>query len=280
MEIPEPAALPGILESLASWQHNGAPFQLHPGDIGWHWRFGADATAIAMRVWAAAGETVAVGLVDGPTLRLALPSDGLDDALVTSVVADIEGTDVATVEAPRGSAVRSRLADHGWTEGELWTPLARDLSEPIDVEGLAVTVTDQLTVAPRVSVHRGAFEGSSFTAELWRQMALGPAYRSARCVVGWDSSGMPVAGATVWSAGRGRPGLLEPLGVPPEHRGRGYGTAIALAAAAALRDLGASTALVGTPSTNTAGVATYVAAGFVRGSQMPDLARPQTSKRT
>jgi GNAT superfamily N-acetyltransferase len=275
MEIPKAAALPGVLESLAFWQQDGAPFQLHPGDIGWHWRLGADATALATRVWAVAGEIVAVGLVDGPTLRLALPSDGSGDALVDSIVADIEATDLASVEAPRGSAIRSRLAEHGWTQGELWTPLVRDLSDPIDVEGLTVTVTDRLTVDPRVSVHRAAFHGSAFSAELWRAMASGPAYGSARCVVGWDRSGTPVAGATVWSAGRGRPGLLEPLGVPPEHRGHGYGTAIALAAAAALRDLGASTALVGTPSSNTAGVATYVAAGFVPGSQMPDLARPR-----
>ena len=60
----------------------------------------------------------------------------------------------------------------------------------------------------------------------------------------------------------GRPGLLEPMGVHAEHRGRGYGRAICLAAAAALRDLGASSALVCTPSANTSAVATYRAAGY------------------
>ncbi|MFJ7779052.1 hypothetical protein [Streptomyces yangpuensis] len=35
---------------------------------------------------------------------------------------------------------------------------------------------------------------------------------------------------TVWSGGPGRPGLLEPMGVHREHRRRGHGTAVAVAA--------------------------------------------------
>ncbi|WP_407079868.1 GNAT family N-acetyltransferase [Arthrobacter jinronghuae] len=36
--------------------------------------------------------------------------------------------------------------------------------------------------------------------------------------------GHVVAVAAVWSAGGGRPGLIEPLAVHQEHRSRGYGT--------------------------------------------------------
>jgi len=43
---------------------------------------------------------------------------------------------------------------------------------------------------------------------------------------------------TVWSAGPGKPGLLEPMGVHQEHRGHGYGKAITVAAAASLQELG------------------------------------------
>jgi GNAT superfamily N-acetyltransferase len=47
-----------------------------------------------------------------------------------------------------------------------------------------------------------------------------------------------VAAVTVWSAGPGKPGLLEAMGVHREHRGLGYGKAITVAAAAALQELG------------------------------------------
>jgi hypothetical protein len=42
----------------------------------------------------------------------------------------------------------------------------------------------------------------------------------------------------VWSVGPGKPGLLEPMGVHQDHRGHRYGTAISVAAAAALQQLG------------------------------------------
>ena len=77
----------------------------------------------------------------------------------------------------------------------------------------------------------------------------------------------------MWSAGPGRPGLIEPMGVHRDHRGHGYGTAITVAGAAALRDMGSSSATVCTPSANVAGVATYRAAGFRQLPVTPDLTR-------
>lgn len=67
---------------------------------------------------------------------------------------------------------------------------------------------------------------------------------------------------TVWSAGPGKPGVLEPMGVHAEHRGHGYGRAISVAAAAALREMGACSAMVCTPGANVGAVATYRSAGF------------------
>lgn len=77
----------------------------------------------------------------------------------------------------------------------------------------------------------------------------------------------PVAAVTVWSAGPGKPGLLEPMGVHREHRGHGYGKAITIAAAAALQELGSSSAIVCAPSANVGAVATYKSAGF---QQLPE----------
>jgi ribosomal protein S18 acetylase RimI-like enzyme len=53
-----------------------------------------------------------------------------------------------------------------------------------------------------------------------------------------------------------------------DHRGHGYGKAITVAAAAALQELGSSSAIVCTPSFNVGAVATYKSAGF---QQLPEV---------
>ena len=95
----------------------------------------------------------------------------------------------------------------------------------------------------------------------------------ARCVVAYDDDDTAVAAATVWSAGAGRPGLLEPMGVHRDHRGRGHGRAISVAAAATLRELGSSSAIVATPGSNAGAVATYRSAGFQQLADVEDLRR-------
>jgi GNAT superfamily N-acetyltransferase len=87
------------------------------------------------------------------------------------------------------------------------------------------------------------------------------------------SQGNAVAAVTVWFAGPVTPGLLEPMGVDREHRGHGYGNAIAVAAAAALQELGSSSAIVCTPSSNLGAVATYKSARFQQLPEIRDLRR-------
>ena len=63
-----PAALDEIVEAVALWQEEGAPVQLHPGDLGWAWRFGAQALAggsacgaVTGRSWPPAWRTARMG---------------------------------------------------------------------------------------------------------------------------------------------------------------------------------------------------------------------------
>jgi len=259
------------VRALREWQCDGAPVQLHPGDLGWHWRFGAEVTAAAVRVWRRDGRMVAVGLLDGPDLlRLAIDPDAQDDEnLARQLAADVAEPERgvlppgdAYVEARLGAAFQGRLRDDGWEVDEPWTPLSRDLAEPVGDCGVRVEVIGPEQADVRAAVQRAAFEKSSFTDEAWRVMAAGPAYADAQCLVAYDGRNDAVAAVTVWSAGPGRPGLLEPMGVHRGHRGHGYGTAITVAAAAALQELGSSSAIVCTPSANLGGIATYRAAGF------------------
>lgn len=283
MQTPDAASLDEVVQALTGWQHDGAPVQLHPGDLGWHWRFGAQALAEAVRVWRRDDEILAVGFVDSPGLvRMAIaPAADGDDKLAHRMMADISDpargvlpSGEGIVEARFGTAFRELLRDDGWVADEPWTPLCRDLTEAVGDCGLRVEIVGAKHVLERVAVQRAAFGGSTFTVERWRTMAAGSPYRHARCLVGYDAHGDAVAAVTVWSAGQGRPGLLEPMGVHRDHRGHGYGTAITVAAAAALRDMGSSSATVCTRSSKVGAVSTYASAGFKRFPDATDFRRP------
>ncbi len=271
-----------VVRVLREWQCDGAPVQLHPGDLGWYWRFGADATAAAVRTWSRDGRMLAVGLLDGPELlRLAIAPDAQhDEELAHQMVADVTEPErgvlpqgSVSIEAPRGALFRGLLVDAGWEADESRASLSRDLAAPVEACGVRIAVIERTHAQVRAAVQRASFDTSTFTEERWHAMAAGVPYADARCLVAYDDQDMAVAAATVWSAGPGRPGLLEPMGVHREHRGRGYGTAITLAAAAALQELGSSSAIVCTASANVAAVATYESAGFQQLLEVRDLRR-------
>jgi len=271
------AGLSEVVGVLREWQDDRAPMQLHPGDLGWFWRFGADATAAAVRTWGRDGQILAVGLLDGPTLlRMTIAPDAQqDEELAQQLVADVSQPErgvlvagTAYVEAPLGALVQDLFLEAGWNADEPWTPLRRDLTEPVIDPGVRIEVIGPAQACARTAVQRASFDSSTFTDESWHAMAAGLPYADARCLVAYDARGNAVAAVTVWSAGPGRPGLLEPMGVHREHRGQGWGKAITVAATTALQELGSSSAIVCTPSSNVGAVATYKSAGF---QQLPEI---------
>src|SRR5690606_4504883 len=208
---PGVADLPGALEALRAWQHDGA-VQLHPGDVGWFWRFGTEATAAAVRTWRRDGAVVAFGLLDGPRLlRVTTAPDLRDDEVLARRIADdvarpehgVLPTGAVDVEVPPGAVLGDVLADLGWGAGETMTPLRRDLTGPVEEPGVRVEVVGPEHAEQRAAVQRAAFEGSTFTPERWHAMASGPLYTDARCLLAYDDAATPVATITVWSAGPG-----------------------------------------------------------------------------
>ncbi|MFH8990174.1 GNAT family N-acetyltransferase [Streptomyces sp. NPDC017940] len=284
IDLNEPGVdgLAGAVEALRVWQDDRTPLQLHPGDLGWAWTLGAERLAAAVRTWSVAGRIIAVGYLDGPdVLRLTTAPDlRQDGTLARRLLADLNDPERGVlppgkvgIEVPDGALLREVLLAAGWIPDEPWTPLRRDLAAPVEDCGLRVEVAGPGTAGVRTAVHRSAFGSPRFTEEIWHVLAAGPLYADARCLIGYDDRDNAVAAATVWSAGPGKPGLLEPVGVHADHRRRGYGTAIGVAAAAALRALGASSALVSTPSANAAAVATYRAAGYEPSPERLDVSR-------
>lgn len=277
LETPDVTGLDEAVRALREWQHDSSPFQLHPGDVGWFWRFGGEATAAAVRTWRRDGRLLAVGLLDEPDLlRLTIAPDARhDEELARQLVEDVEDPErgvlpagTVRIESPRGTRFQELIFERGWQSAEPWTPLRHDLAEPVPDPGVRIEVIGPERAHLHAAVIRASFERSTFVDERWHAMAAGSPYADARCLVAFEGDDAAAA-VTVWSAGPGRPGLLEPMGVHRDHRGRGYGKAITVAAARALRELGSSSAVVCTPSFNTGAVATYRAAGF---TQLPEIA--------
>src|SRR3954451_24907739 len=195
---PDVAELERVLHALRDWQRDGAPVQLPPGGLGWAWRFGPATTAAAVRAWSRGDRLLAVGFLDGPDLlRMAVaPEADHDEELAAVLVADLSrpernvlpGGEVA-VEVRFGAAVRASLASAGWVLDEPWTPLVRDLADPVGEVDLRVEVVGPELVEARSQVHVAAFDRSTFTPQQWRTMAAGPAYGDARCLVGFDGTG-------------------------------------------------------------------------------------------
>lgn len=287
LQKPTVEQLDETVRALCDWQEDGEIIQLHPGDIGWYGRFGPKDTIDAIRRWSIGDKVVAVGLLDGiDLLRLAVDPDYQDDeVLAQQIASDVSDPNTGIlpegktyVEARSGDKIRNSLLNQGWRLGDTWTSLKRDLTEPVEDCGLRIEIVGSEHTAERASVQRAAFENSTFTEESWRVMAAGLPYSDARCLVAYDKENNPVAIASVWSSGEGKPGLIEPLGVDQKYRGKGYGTAVTLAAAAALREMGASSATVCTDSANIGAVATYKSAGFKELPEIRDLERDRSSK--
>src|SRR4051794_40841763 len=77
---PGTGGLGDVVRVLREWQRDDDLTQLHPGDLGWFWRFGAEQTAAATRTWSRDGEILAVGLLDEPDmLRVGISPEHLRD---------------------------------------------------------------------------------------------------------------------------------------------------------------------------------------------------------
>ncbi|WP_234341635.1 GNAT family N-acetyltransferase, partial [Streptomyces sp. NRRL S-1813] len=167
----------GVREAMAAlreWQYDEAPVQLHSGDIGWNYRFGTAETAAVVRTWSRDGRILAVGMLDSPTLvRMTVAPDAFqDEDLARRLVEDFslpergvlpEG--MVSIEAPLGLLLHDLLSKEGWGVDEPWTPLFRDLTEPVEDPGVRVKSIGPEQAQGFADVLRSAFNTSRPTRE-------------------------------------------------------------------------------------------------------------------
>ena len=273
-----------LVGTLCTWETpSGYPLGLHVGDVGWHARLPDEQLAGTVRVLEQDGVAVAAGLFEPGLARPRLAPGYETDAVVCVALADEIETDPGEQvwsDAAPGSLLRTTLSARGWTlDPEPWVALYRPLSAAdTDLgDALVCPVQGVHDVSDRVAVQRSAFEGSTFTVGAWQRMSATAAYDPALDLLARDSDGEPVAAATGWSAGPGRCGILEPVGTSPEHRGKGHGRRVVLAALGALARIGASGVTVHTPADNRTAVAAYEACGLRRLHSTEALVRAQAS---
>lgn len=294
LTVPVAEDLLKIAVDLSSWQIDGKTIELHPGDLGWHSMVGAERTASDLRVWARHGEMAALGLLDKPDLlRIAMnPVMHDDEELIRRVGSDVHDPQVgilaggeAAIGARGAQSLRQFLSSQGWDADEPWTPFHCDLSRPIDTTRLEqadirVEQVNYTNAEAWVAVHWSAFKGTHLSEadrqrflRQWSAMAEGPFSHLARHLIAFDRAEDAVAVITVWSAGVGGHGLIEPMAVHRGYQGRGYGTAATVAGLVALQDMGSSSAVVATESSNAGAVAAYTSAGFTAQEPAVDMKR-------
>ncbi len=150
-------------------------------------------------------------------LRLTIAPDSLRKDLARELLTDITSpprgvllAGEANVDAPPDALLQTLLAEAGWGTDEPWTPLRRDLTEPVSDPGVRIEVIGPENADVRSAVQRASFDSSTFTDDRWHAMATGPAYAEACCLVAHDEHDTAVAAVTVWSAGPGNPASSNP----------------------------------------------------------------------
>lgn len=262
-------AISEMLATMASWQPvGGCASGLHPGDIGWNLAWPDEQCLPAVTVWRDATARIgAVALLDGPAeIRLTTePALRQDPGLAATLFDDLTerfGDDPASVDLPAGpTLLAARLVTDGYASGDvLWPLLYRGLTGPPAMPA-GISPIRETEFAARAEVEHSAF-GSAVDIDRWARMHGRPGFDAGLDLVARTQDGKVAAGATAWSAGRGRPGLLEPVATHADHQRQGYGRRVVEGACAALAARGASGVSVHTPAFNTGAIAAYRAAGF------------------
>lgn len=289
METPTIAELGSLYRTLSSWQHSSWAGQLHSGDLGWHSTVGPQRMAADLRVWARRRVPVAIGLIDGgEVLRMGFAPDVLDDYALACGIADdlmncscgIFAGDTVIVEARGAHALMRILQQRGWCDDAPWMPLVAspNRSNATNDTGVYVQQAELDDASEWAAVHWSAFkeapcDTASFDLLCSRIKHIFDGLFAEHCklLIARDDGGTAVAVACVWFAGDGRPGLIEPMGVHADYRGRGHGKAITLAAVEHLTSWGSSSAVVVAEVKNPGALAAYESAGFASLGEVCDL---------
>jgi ribosomal protein S18 acetylase RimI-like enzyme len=255
-----------------AWRIEGPHAPQHVGDVAWQrYQHSGREHEWRVRLWQREGRDVAWAWVREPDSMLfwcLLPV--VREPLVDEVLdwADVDVVEVLSTDEVALAALGRRGYSHD-PEAMLLAVHHRALSsEPaVDVpEGFRLQTVTPKDLAARVELHRIVWDPSRVTEESYRTVQAAWPYRlDLDCVVE-APDGRLVAYCLAWLDPDNRVGEFEPVGVHPDFRRLGLGSAVCRFALRRLEEEGATRAvvygIVGDPS-NRGAKAMYESIGFV-----------------
>jgi ribosomal protein S18 acetylase RimI-like enzyme len=227
----------------------GVRAQWHVGDLAWNLRQDENAeNEWDMRLWTEDGRLVAWSWLkrDGSGgLEYDVHPDNLD--LLDEILANPEARTAFSLVDDRER--RAALERHGFTQpGEPMHYLARDVPErpepPPLPAGFRYRTVAPDDVAERVSIHREVWVPSRVTESSYAQVRAQWPYRESLDCVIEAPGGRFAAYCLCWIDEAHRVGEFEPVGVRPEFRRRGLGSAVCTFALKRLHEEGGRQAIV------------------------------------
>ena len=234
--------------------------RFHPGQLAWNRYYRpVDPTRLdpdeAISLWLEGGEVVGFGWAESPDW-LELQVDPEHPEVADELVEWFEewsDADEQSALVMADDVAGPALADAGFVarpDASFFTHHVLDLADLPDrpsAAGYGFRAVGPGEAAARAACHAAAWSDSGTSkvdATSFTQLMAAWPYRTDLDWVAVDASGTMVASALVWLDPATGVGLVEPVGCVPEHRGRGLGRAVTLAALHALRDLGGRIAQV------------------------------------
>jgi ribosomal protein S18 acetylase RimI-like enzyme len=247
----------------------------HQGDIAWGWRqhSGRD-HEWRIRTWVDDGRLVAWSWLrtESGTLDFDVHRERRD--LLDEILDEPEAREAWAFDDD--SELRNALTRHGFTRpGESLHFHVRRLDEPPEPpalpDGFRYRTVSDADLAERVAVHRAAFAPSRVTEESYATVRATWPYRASLDCVVEAPDGRFAASALLWPDDENGVGELEPVGVAPAFRRRGFGAAVCTYALRRWRDEGGNEAVV--YCVTDAACALYTSIGFRRHSTLVAYAR-------
>jgi len=241
------------------------------GEIAWTFAPPRDPgeSPLRSRLWHSGDRVVGWGVIFPPTMhrvtadRMELSKAGLVwqahpdrpellDDILDWFAAETPGVARQTFARAGTADARRRIESHGYAHHSP-APFdlmnmrdLREIEEPALPAGYRLTTMREVgAIAPRVAVHRAAWEPSRLTEEKYAAATRTWPYRDNLDFVVEAPDGTLAASALGWYDEANRVGEFEPVGTHPDHRRLGLARAVLLFGMQRFSEAGATHAIVG-----------------------------------